>query len=229
MTCNRLYKRAGLRRPVRAEGLVSLLAAALAIACSTGPGSDDGDHSDESGDEESEPQVEPAQAPNLQWKRASALEQDLMRALELEADQVCLEVGTAPCISEVHQVALGGHDPFDLGLYESLDAPLTTSPIALDRVVLSACGNRVALDRQGSALVFDQLALDEPAPSAEDERVAATITALYRRLLARDPLPSEIELVAGLTVDDQGEPVAGHEFASLACYTIGTTSEFLFF
>jgi hypothetical protein len=36
-------------------------------------------------------------------------------------------------------------------------------------------------------------------------------------------------MVAELTVDDTGAPVAAADFAKLACFTVGTTTEFLFF
>jgi hypothetical protein len=204
-------------------GLVALVLVTSVGACEREPEGDD-----EVGEDEG-PQVEQAHAPNLQWKRAHAVQQDLMQALELEADEVCLEVGTAPCVDQVHLVALGGHDPFDLGLYESLDAPLTTTPIALDRVVLSACVKRVELDRDGEGVVFGALDLEAPTPAADDAALSTTTTNLYRRFLARDPLEPELAIIAKLGLDDEGQPVVGHEFASLACYAIGTTSEFLFF
>ena len=196
------------------------------VACqgdNPGGGEDDGDGTG------GEPQVEPSSKHDLQWKRAYALERDLMRALELEADEVCLEAGSEPCISQVHLVALGGHDPIGLGLYESLADPLTTTPIAVDRVMLSACGSRAEADASGGAVVFTDLDLSGPAPEASNEAVGGTATALYRRLLSRDPLAEEIELLAQLTVDDAGDPVSAVDFAKLACFTVASSTEFLFF
>ena len=203
-----------------------------ALACAIGCGGTEVEP-----EPELEPRIEPSLKHDLQWKRAAALQRDLMNALELEYDEVCLEVGVAPCVEQVHLVALGGHDPFGLGLFESLERPLKTTPIALDRVALSACGARVEADRAAGdqAVVFTALDLDGPAPVAPDgsdevhEAVAATATALYRRLLARDPLASEVEILTQLSVDDEGDPVSAAEFAQLACYAVTTSTEFLFF
>jgi hypothetical protein len=204
---------------------LSFLALALLLG---GCGSDDTSAPDDSGEA---PAVEPSSDPDLQWKRSAAVERDLMRAFELSSAQLCLEVGVAPCVEYVHLVALGGHDPFGLGLYESVSAPLATTPIALDRVALSGCAARADLDRAAgdAAVVFGAIDLDAPAPAADDPQVAAMITELYHRLLARDPLDTEIAALGELTVDEAGEPIAGRDFAVLACYTIATTTEFLFF
>jgi hypothetical protein len=206
--------------------LLSMALALVVSACSTDDaGTDEGEAEGEA------PAIEPSSDPDLQWKRAAAVEHDLTRALELTTDQLCLEVGIAPCVSQVHLVALGGHDPFGLGLYQSLAAPLATTPLALDRVALSGCAARADLDREAgnAAVVFKGLDLGAPAPAADDPKLAAMVTELYHRLLARDPLATEIETLGQLTVDDAGEPIAGRDFAVLACYAVATTTEFLFF
>lgn len=205
---------------------ISFVALALVLA---GCGADDQGPADDDG--EAPTAIEPSKDPDLQWKRAAAVERDLMRALELTSEQLCLEVGTAPCVSQVHLVSLGGHDPYGLGLYESLDAPLATTPIALDRVALSGCAARADLDAAlgEAAIVFKGLDLTKDAPAADDPKVAAMLTELYHRLLARDPIADELAALAELTVDDDGERIGGRDFAVLACYAIATTTEFLFF
>ncbi len=181
--------------------------------------SDDGQPPD--GTTGGEPTLQTSRVPNLQWKRAAAVEHDLERALALTRDQLCLEVGVAPCVE----------DPLGLGLYESLAAPLATTPIALDRVALSGCAARADLDRAAgpaAAVVFRGLDLAGPAPAADDPGVATMTTELYRRLLGRDPLAAEVSTIGALTRDESG-PIAARDFAVLACYAIATTTEFLFF
>lgn len=205
---------------------ISPLVLALALV-GCGRGSEEGSTDDEG----EAPAIEPSNDPDLQWKRAAAVERDLMRALELSSEQLCLEVGVAPCVEQVHLVALGGHDPFGLGLFESLEAPLATTPIALDRVALSGCVARADLDRAAgdAAVVFTAFDLAAAAPAGDDPQVAAMLTELYHRLLARDPLATELEALGELTLDEAGEPISGREFAVLACYAVATTTEFLFF
>ena len=162
----------------------------------------------------------------LLWKRNVTLEQDIVRALELQPDEVCNELGTASCTREVHHVALGGAAPFTLGLHKALPAPMLSTAVVVDRVILSACSNRVAKDALGPAVVFTALDLsDERAPAAGDEAFDATVTALYRRFLARDPTVEEVTVLGDLVA----EPMTAQEFAILACYAVGSTTEFLFY
>jgi hypothetical protein len=172
-----------------------------------------------------------SQRPNLQWKRYSALEADLMQALELPADELCNEFGVASCVHSVHLVALGGNEPFKSGLLEPSAEPLATTPAVVDRLLLSACGRRTELDRAAGrkrAKVFRDLDLAGGAPAPDAEATTQTITELYRRLLARDPRAHEIAAVASLAKKDAAA-VTASEFATLACFTIGTSTEFLFF
>lgn len=200
--------------------LRSLLPAlALASGCRDGGGSED------TGADE----LPRAQRGELQWKRNAALQRDLMRALELPEDGVCNELGRGSCAREIHHISLGGADPLHIGLYEPLPDTLVSTPIVLDRVVMSACASRASLDRGGQPVVFTALDLGAAAPPPDDEAFAATVTALYRRLLSRDPEPHELTTLEALTVGDDGEPVSAHDFAVLTCFAIGTSSEFLFF
>ena len=76
--------------------------------------------------------------------------------------------------------------------------------------------------------MFRGFDLSADAPDADDPAVEATVVDLYRRLLARDPRPSEVDSVARLTVDEDGNPVTGEEFAALACVAVASSTEFLF-
>ena len=169
---------------------------------------------------------------DVQWKRYAALEADLSRALELDPATLCSELGQASCIRQVHLFPLGGNEPFQTGVLQPSGEPLATTPAIVDRILLSACARRAALDRDapaGQAVVFAALDLNAAAPPASDPNVAATISELYRRLLSRAPSAEEIEGVAELTLDGDGQPVAATDFATLACFTIGGSTEFLFY
>lgn len=203
--------------------LLRSLLPALALASGCRDGGDGS--SEETGAEE----VQRAQRGALQWKRNVALQRDLMRALELPEDGVCNELGRGSCTREIHHISLGGADPLRIGLYEPLPDTLASTPIVLDRVVMSACANRAKLDRSGPPVVFTELDLGAAAPSPEDDAFTATVTTLYRRLLSRDPEPHEVTTLGALASDDAGAPVSAYDFAVLTCFAIGTSSEFLFF
>ena len=172
--------------------------------------------------------IEPSRHSNLQWKRYAALEADLMQALELPADQLCNEFGLASCIHEVHLASLGGNEPFKTGLLEPSAEPLATTPAIVDRLLLSACARRVELDRSAGrerAKVFRGLDLDGVAPPAGSPALEQTITELYHRFLAREPAARELTRVAELADGSS----SATEFATLSCFVIGTSTEFLFF
>lgn len=177
----------------------------------------------EVGDSES---LTPSTRARLLWKRNVTLEQDIVRALELAPDEVCTELGMASCTREVHHVALGGAAPFSLGLHKALPAPMLSTAVVVDRVLLSACSNRVAKDAEGPAVVFTALDLDDAqAPEPGDEAFVATVTTLYRRFLSRDPTDEEMSVFGELVTEE----MTARELAVLACYSVGSTTEFLFY
>lgn len=205
-----------MNKPIHTLG-VTLLALLGAAGCG-----DDGAATDPS------PAIASSTRNHLIWKRYHAVEQDLSRALELSPDELCTELGQFRCVDEAHLAGLGGHDPFGPGLFEPVGAPLVTTSLALDRVALSACGTRVQRDQQ-SPVVFTDLELDGSAPASDSDAFTRTIDTLYQRLLGRDPVTAEYETMTALLVDDDDEPVSAARFAHLACFTVATTSEFLFF
>jgi len=210
--------------------MAALTAACVLSACSFAK--DDAGHADAPAKQEAnrdEKTVAPSTHSNLQWKRYAAFEADLSRALALTPETLCLEFGKEPCVRKVHLVPLGGHEPFETGMLEPPVDPLATTPTVVDRVVLNACSNRVALDAAGEGKVFKSFALDGAAPAPSEASVRTLVTDLYRRLLARDPSDAEVVAVSALAQDDAGKAIAASDFAKLACFTIGTSAEFLFF
>lgn len=169
--------------------------------------------------------------PELQWKRHAALENDLSAALELAPEELCRELGTDSCIRSAHISALGGNDPFASGMLEPSAEPLVTSPNAYERVVLSACANRSQAELKGTKAqqVFAGIDLKGAAPAPDAAAARELVVRLYRRFLARDPDPAEIELVAGLAQGADGRPQSGLGFAQAACFVVGTNTEFIFF
>lgn len=168
---------------------------------------------------------------SLQWKRHAAFEADLSQALELPPEELCNEFGADSCIRTVHLSPLGGHNPFTTGLLESSAEPLVTTSTVVERVVLSACIARREKDRAlgQNGVVFGGLDLDGVAPAPDAAATRGLIAGLYRRFLARDVEPSELETLAQLVRDEAGAPVSASDFAASACLAVGTSSEFLFF
>ncbi len=170
-----------------------------------------------------------APVPTVTWKRTHVLVSDLSRGLELEPAEVCLELGTQAC-AEVHRVALGSSDPFDKALYAPFAEPLATTPLASERVVLAACVARVTQDRSAQPKLFTSMDLeaDSVVDSGPNSAFARDVTALGKRLLGRGLSAEELATLAELTRNDAGEPIKASDAAVLACFTVGTSREFLF-
>jgi hypothetical protein len=169
----------------------------------------------------------------LLWKRARAVESGLAQALAIPVEDVCNELDRYSCIGLVHQVPLGGNDPFAQGLYEPLRAPSTTTALSFDRVVLAACSAAVEIDAARPApIVFRGHPLtDAPLTDAADAVIGADLlgTTLVRRVHGREPEAGELTALHELLVDDDGAPVSGRTFAKLACFAVASTTENLFY
>ena len=157
------------------------------------------------------------------WKRQRAVESDLLEALALQKGELCNELGLYSCVDFVHTVPLGGNDPFVKSQYEPLASPTVTSPVALERVVLSGCIARVDKDLAGPAVVFTTLQLG--ASFVDDVEAEATIDLLARRLLRRDVTADERVKLLELTDDGEGNAVSARDFAILGCVVLGTMAE----
>jgi hypothetical protein len=169
---------------------------------------------------------------DLRWKRATPLKNDLMVGLGLSEQEVCSELGLDGfCFNLIHMVPLGANDPVKAAMYKPVSEPGATAPLAIDRVVLSACGARADLDAvapAASRVVWREIDLELTSLDPNDVAIGNDVQGLYRRLLARDPTAEESALVASLAEDVNGEPVSPRDFAKMACYAVATTSEFIF-
>jgi hypothetical protein len=212
-----------------------LLLLFVAVGCPTTPPIvDAGTLDGEGGEGEGEPIVDAGPPPyaistknQLAWKRHIALEQDLSAALSLPADALCNELGLYSCIRAVHTVPLGGNDPFVKSQYEPLATPMVTTPVALDRVVLSACMARVELDRAATPVVF--VGIDFGAAEVIADNARTALSSLSERLLQRPLTAAEVERLLALRVDDAGAAVSPRDFAVLSCFAVGTLTETLMY
>lgn len=170
----------------------------------------------------------------LVWKRGPALANGLAEALLVPTAELCNELGRFNCVDVAHQVPLGGNDPFVKGQYQPLSEPGATSAVAFDRLVLSACGAAVEFDRDRPAsFIFRGHALDDVPldPSSESAKEGARFVGaeLYRRLHGREARAAELATLEQLLTDDEGRGVSGLDFAKLACFTVASTTETLFY
>jgi len=167
----------------------------------------------------------------VRFKGAARLRLELSRVLDLAPTELCKELGAYDCLG-IHTVVLGDPDAFFSGVYEPLPSTTSTSPLAVDRVVLSACSQRAALDLGGESVIFADLPVDDGALDADATEVEQAINRLYQRGLGRNAKPSEIAHHRQLYLDVEASGSSrapAEDWATLSCFATLTSMEFLFY
>lgn len=172
--------------------------------------------------------VLPSRSPRVKFKGGKRWAKDLQISLDLKADQLCNELSTYDCISDVHHIALGGVDPYALGIDKPIATAPVTAPIAVDRIALQACDRRASLDlKEGESVLFDALKIGTQ-PSKKDFEMTAK--KLYDRLLRRDANDEEIATLVAFAEDvkqSSTDPVL--DWAMLSCFMVASSTEALFY
>ncbi len=176
-----------------------------------------------------EPTQPESRNPLTTFKGGTVLKNDLARALELPPEGVCNEFGLYSCTDKIHKVTLLGVDAYDSQIFEPLPSTSPSTTLAADRVALSACLQRASLDASdpAQAVVFQALT------TAEGRK--RSIQSLYDRVLARSPSTQELDafskLFAQLLLEspEPNESLAQANWATLGCFAVTTSREFLFF
>jgi hypothetical protein len=170
----------------------------------------------------------------VKFKGAERIRNDFAKTLGLERSQVCRELGNFSCTDLVHTIALGGVEPYFLGVNEAPEVSTATTPIAVDRVALSACGTRVDLDLSlgGSALIFKTLPIDndQKLTNLDSPAVASAVDTLYKRAVQRRATSAEIDALKGLYADVAAtSDRPARDWAVLSCFAVMSTMENLFY
>lgn len=223
---------------------IALLAGAALSACtaegtSIAPTGEDAGTADAAADagprpDASGPPFAPSTKGRVRFKGAERMRNDFAQALDLAPGEVCAELGQYDCVEFVHRVALGGTEPYTLGITRPLDKTTATTPLAVERVALSACGRRVDADLAdpARAVLFGELEIEGGAvANLESEAVTRSLTRLYRRALLRNPTESELSHLRELhrALEQDGLPNVARDWAVLTCFSVLTSMEGLFY
>lgn len=171
---------------------------------------------------------------NLRFKGPERLTADFSAALGLRADEVCTELGQYQCTTFVHNVALGGVDPYGPGLFEASGVTAVTTPLVVDRIAWSACTKRVDLDlvAPANAVVFRGLTMSgAKLANAEGPEVTQAIGELTHRALQRDPYANEIARYVKLAKDIEatGNVEPGRAWMQAVCFAVMSSAESVFY
>ncbi len=171
----------------------------------------------------------------LRFKGAARLREEYARILRLPTDALCKELGLYDCVTEIHQIALGGVEPYKANIFVPFPGVAVGAPLAVERLALSACGERVRRDlaTPEAAIFFGRLPVDAAGAlsSIDAPEVDAALTRLFREALLREPTRADLDVVKGLYAEvaaEAGEAPA-RTWATLACTTVLTTTEALLF
>jgi len=171
---------------------------------------------------------------NLRFKGPERLNSDVAAALELPADAVCTELGMYQCTSTVHNVALGGVEPYGTGLYEPSGVTSSTTPLVVERLAWSACTRRVTTDFAdlGAAVIFRGIKLNSAKLADPDgEEVRAAITQLVQRGLLREPSENEVARYIKLARDIEatGNAEPARAWMQAVCFAVFSSAEAVFY
>lgn len=177
------------------------------------------------------PKIAPSQHPRAKFKGHKRWGADLSESLRLPREQLCQELGAYDCLDEVHRIALGGVEPYTLGIDEPLEVAPVTAAMAVDRVALTACERRARMDLDDPAQAHLFGALYEATTPPDAASLAQVSAKLYRSLLRREATSEELELLVAFWDELQAaDPSTSKlQWATMTCYALATSLESLFY
>ena len=134
----------------------------------------------------------------------------------------------------MHNIVLGGVEPYRLGINKPLERASATAPIAVERVALQACIRRAKLDfAEGAQPLFFEVPLTNPDES-QTVGLRRAAERMYELILRRTGEPHELDVLVDLFADVSVEyPDSAEEalkqWQVLGCFALATSLEALFY
>ena len=172
----------------------------------------------------SPPPVSALARATLKAKSGARLLADLADGLSLPRADVCRELGTIDCL-EVHGISLLEVEPRFLRIQTPIDG-LVTGVMAVDRIALHACANRVDADLNNEAdpPLVPELSLGLEAPATR----AAVVDRLAQRLVRRNATEGE-QLALSQAYDELSPADRDRVWVTVTCFALATLTENLFY
>lgn len=170
----------------------------------------------------------------VRFKGGERIMLDYSAAFEIPRADLCKELGVHDCVNVVHKITLGGVEPYRIGIYEPIEGSTATSPLAVDRIALTACTRRVDMDlgAPASAAIWKGVEIDDgKLKDLEANAVKQSIVELHQRLLQRNPTDEEVALLKGLYADalTDGGARPARSWAIASCFAVATSLEAVFY
>jgi hypothetical protein len=185
---------------------------------------------------------------NVRFLNAGRLSKTFAKALGLQEDELCKELGQFSCVDFIHKISLLGTDPYLFGVNDPLPTTTTSTPLVVERVATAGCVLRVKRDlspappspsthaaqvvRPNGAL-FNRLPIGPNGKmNASAPEVALTIDQLYVRGLQRHAAQTETEDLRQLYRDIEALPAStapAADWSVATCVAVLTSMESLFY
>jgi hypothetical protein len=170
--------------------------------------------------------------PKIKFKDGDRYLGDLSAALQIPRQSICQELGQYDCFNDAFRIVLGGVEAENLGVNVPLEEEALTAPIALDRLALHACVNRVKLDLGDP----NHAVLMKKAPKGKASKgwLKATTATVYDRILNRAPTAFETAQMTGFYTqvavkDGKPNPDATKDWVTLSCFATASSTENIFY
>jgi hypothetical protein len=167
--------------------------------------------------------------PRVKFKDGERYLRDLATALDLPRETICRELSQYDCFADAFRIVLGGVEPYSIRIVEPQESAALTTPIAVDRLALHACTQRVAEDVKTPA----KAVLFRPAKSAKPDKKwkEQTVQTIYDRILRRDATREEVARMLAFydTVAKDPAPDAARHWTVLGCFTVASSLESIFY
>lgn len=176
--------------------------------------------------------------PHVKFKDGERYLRDLSMNLSIPREEICRELSRYDCMTDAFRIVLGGVEAPNLLVNEPIENAALTSPIAVDRVALHVCINRVKRDKDNpaAAVLFKTGAFgtDGKSSSPDSDWLRSTADAIYGSILLRSPSEREIQnLTAYYTQVAEGRPANGADVATdwvtLSCFAVASSLEAVFY
>jgi hypothetical protein len=176
--------------------------------------------------------------PRVKFKDGERYLRDLSANLNMPREDICKELSRYDCMSDAFRIVLGGVEAPNLLVNEPIENAALTSPIALDRVALHVCTNRVKMDRDkpADAVLFKTGAFgkDGRAKSPDATWMRQTADTIYGAVLMRSPSENEIRGLTDFYAQvREGRPAnsidVAADWVTLSCFAVASSLEAAFY
>ena len=176
--------------------------------------------------------------PRVKFKDGERYLRDLSANLQIPRESICKELSQYDCVTDAFRIVLGGVEAPNLLVNEPIENAALTSPIAVDRVALQVCANRVHMDREkpAEAVLFKAGAFgrDGRGKAPDKAWLHDTADTIYGAILLRSPSEDEIRALTDFySTAGRGRPAnsvdAAADWVTLSCFAVASSLEAVFY